>query len=75
MPKERYLLCPQCGSHRLFVKDSDRGNVYFHINWEGQPVPTKESAADLTGLDFSLLYCCGCSWSGTRKKLLKYFTG
>ena len=71
----RYLLCPQCGAHRFFVKDSTGSAVYFHVDMQQQPVPTGESAAILDGHGFSVIYCCGCSWSGGLHKLVRFFAG
>jgi hypothetical protein len=73
MPHPRYLLCPQCGAHRFFVKDATGQNVYFHVTPEHQPVPTAASNANLDGLDFSVIYCCGCSWKGPLHKLVPVF--
>jgi len=70
----RYLLCPQCGSHRFFIKPADGGlPVYFYITSERQPVPTETSHADLHGHDFSTIACCGCSWQGGPHKLVARF--
>ena len=69
---ERYLLCPQCGTHRFFVRDAHGANVYFHVDGDRRPCPTAESRADLTGLDFSVVHSSGCSWTGSLKGLVKY---
>lgn len=68
----KYLLCPQCGAHRLFIKNEKGETLYFHVDHEFSPFPTKESNADLTGADFERIYCVGCSWIGRLKKLVKY---
>lgn len=62
---KQYLLCKQCGVHRFFVKNKDGDNIYFHIDFEREPFPTEQSNSDLTGLDFSEIHCCGCSWIGS----------
>lgn len=72
----RYLLCPQCGSHRFFLRDEARGTLYFYVDGNGRPVPTESSpGTDLAGLDFSRVGCCGCSWQGSLRKLVAIFTG
>lgn len=71
----KYLLCPQCGLHRFFVRDAHGQPVFFHVGLDLLPFPTETSQADLGGLDFSLIYCCGCSWKGSPRKLVKIFTG
>ncbi|MCP3922409.1 MAG: hypothetical protein GY714_07485 [Desulfobacterales bacterium] len=69
---DKYLLCPQCGLHRLYIKSDDNENIYFHVNYQKKPVPTKESNCDLTGYSFSKILCTGCSWKGNMKSLVKY---
>lgn len=71
----RYLLCPQCGSHRFFVVAADGSKTYFYVDAERTPVPTETSRADLRGLDFSQVACCGCSWQGSLAKLVKHLPG
>lgn len=72
----RYLLCPQCGSPRFFLRDPQRGTIYFYIADNGNPVPTETSPdTDLTNLDFTTVACCGCSWKGSLRKLVRIFTG
>lgn len=71
----RYLLCPQCGGHRFFVGGSEGQPVYFHVAPDGRPFPTAVSRADLAGLDFSVIRCTGCSWSGPIRKLARHFSG
>ena len=69
---KRYLLCKKCGLHRFYVLNKDGERVYFHVDFDGNPFPTEQSNADLTGLDFSEVFCCGCSWSGSIHQLVKY---
>lgn len=69
----KLLLCPQCGSHRFFIRQPDGPPIYFHVDEGHNPVPTRESNAELQGLDFSLIWCCGCSWKGSPRKLVRYF--
>jgi hypothetical protein len=71
----KHLLCPQCGIHRLFVRNTEGRDVFFHVNPDGAPFPTEQSKADLAGLDFSEIRCVGCSWKGPIRKLVRYFTG
>ena len=70
--KKRYLLCPQCGTHRFFVKDKNGENVYFHVNWDKVPFPTQASGSDLCGVDLSVFHSAGCSWKGGINGLVKY---
>jgi hypothetical protein len=70
--KKRYLLCPQCGTHRFFLKQGNGENIYFHVGWDTIPFPTKTSGADLFGKDFSIVHSTGCSWKGSISGLVKY---
>lgn len=70
----RYLLCPQCGSHRFYINVPDSGPVYFHVDQEQRPVPTAVSSACLDGLDVTTVCCCGCAWQGGLHKLVRHFT-
>ena len=71
----RYLLCPQCGSRRFFLQRAAGEQVFFYVDGELGPVPTETSGADLTALDFAAVFCCGCSWHGPLRKLVKFFQG
>lgn len=70
---QRYLLCPQCGAHRFFVITASGVQVFFHVDWDGNPFPTDVSSANLSGLDFTKIGCCGCSWQGPLRKLVRFF--
>ena len=69
---KKYLLSKQCGVHRYYVKNSEGEQIYFHVDFDGKPFPTEVSNSDLTGLDFSEVFCCGCSWSGKTQQLVKF---
>lgn len=71
----RYLLCPQCGSHRFLVCPSGGKPVFFYVDIDRRPLPTETSRADLTGLDLTQVCCCGCSWKGALHKLVRFFSG
>jgi hypothetical protein len=70
--KMRYLLCPQCGTHRFFLKQENGENIYFHVGWDKIPFPTTASDADLSDRDFSIVHSTGCSWKGSISGLVKY---
>ena len=70
--KKRYLLCPQCGTHRFLLKQENGENIYFHVGWDMIPFPTKTSDADLSGKDFSIVHSTGCAWKGSISGLVKY---
>jgi hypothetical protein len=70
--KKRYLLCPQCGTHRFFVITKHGEHLYFHVGWDQIPFPTEISSADLSGVDFSVVHSTGCAWKGGISGLVKY---
>lgn len=71
----KYLLCPACGGHRFYVHGEAGEEIYFHVGMDRRPFPTEVSHADLEGLDFTTIWCTGCSWSGPIRKLATYFAG
>jgi hypothetical protein len=72
MVERRYLLCPQCGTHRFFLKDENGKRIYFHVDWDKAPFPTETSQSNLTDKDYSIIHSTGCSWTGTVNGLVKY---
>ncbi len=67
----RNLLCPQCKIKRFRVKNEIGESIVVTVNenFEVEPLHSEDS---LEGFDLETLYCLGCSWSGTAKKLVKY---
>ncbi|MEI8086813.1 MAG: hypothetical protein WCG93_11425 [Paludibacter sp.] len=63
------LLCPQCKIRRFQVKNllGDFIVVTVNENYEIIPIHAEES---LEGFDLSIVYCLGCSWSGSVKSLI-----
>lgn len=62
-------LCPQCKIASLFVKNElgERLLVYVLDNGE---VVTKDPTASTDGFDLTDIYCLGCSWHGSPKRLV-----
>ena len=54
----RKLLCPQCKIAGLYVKN------------EGEVVP-RNLEENMEGFDLTIVYCLGCSWSGSPKRLVR----
>ena len=71
----KYLLCPQCGGHRFYVTNGRSEEIFFHVGPDRQPFPTEVSRSDLSGLDFSIIACTGCSWRDSLRKLVRIFYG
>ena len=62
------LKCPQCDIHRFQVKNNEGKNIVVTVNefYEVIPIHPTES---LEGYDLTMLYCLGCSWTGSPQSL------
>lgn len=62
------LLCPQCKISSMYVKNAsgERRLVYVDENHNIVPKYPEES---LEGVDLTEVYCLGCSWHGSPKRL------
>ncbi|MCB6973766.1 MULTISPECIES: hypothetical protein [Butyricimonas] len=67
----RFLLCPQCGIRRFHVKDAQGNPCLVQVTTDYEVVPVNENDS-LEGFDTTILYCLGCSWSGSPKSLKRY---
>ncbi len=61
-------LCPACGTTALFVKNEsgERRAVYVSDTHE---ITCKNEEESLEGFDLTIIYCFGCSWDGSVKRL------
>ena len=62
------LNCPQCKINRCRVRNGKGESVVVTVNerYEIIPIHPEES---LEGFDLSIVYCLGCSWSGSPDRL------
>lgn len=67
----KFLVCPQCGIDRFFLLDSAGNRLIVRVNREFEIIPL-DPLASLAGYNQELLYCMGCSWSGSKNRLVKY---
>lgn len=67
----RKLKCPQCKISNLYVKNSTGERRLIFVMEDFSIVPAKEGET-LEGFLVDTIYCLGCSWSGTVRKLTKY---
>lgn len=65
------MLCPQCKIAAMCVKNSAGERALVYVTDNGEVVP-KYPETSLEGFDLSVVYCLGCSWSGSPKRLVKY---
>ena len=64
----RKLLCPQCKIAGLYVKNEKKERLLVYVSDEGEVVPEKILEENMEGFDLTIVYCLGCSWSGSPKK-------
>lgn len=62
-------ICPQCKIRRFRVKDEKGNSVVVTVTDDNQIVPVHPEES-LEGFDLEILYCLGCSWKGSVKKLI-----
>ena len=62
------LNCPQCKINRFGLRNGKGESVVVTVNdaYEIIPIHPEES---LEGFDLSIVYCLGCSWSGSPRNL------
>lgn len=66
----RKLLCPQCKISALFVKNEQGERLLVSVMENGDIIP-KDPDASTEGFDLTDIYCLGCSWHGSPKRLVK----
>lgn len=66
----RKLLCPQCKIAALYVKNDRNERLLVYVMEDGEVVP-KNLADSMEGFDLTEVYCLGCSWHGSPKRLVK----
>ena len=65
----RKKLCPQCKIHRFYLKNGLGDRLVVIVTIEKEIVPIHENES-MDGFDTSILYCLGCSWSGSVDRLV-----
>lgn len=66
----RKLLCPQCKVPSMYVKNGRGERRAVYVTVEGGVVARTEGES-LDGFDLDTVYCMGCSWSGSPKRLAR----
>lgn len=67
----KFLVCPQCGIDRFFVLNRDGKRLNVRVNRTYEIVPL-DPDADVSDYLLDTIYCLGCSWSGSPRRLVKY---
>ena len=66
----RKLLCPQCKIAAMYVKNEQGDRLLVYVLEDGEVV-SKDPEASMEGFDLTEVYCLGCSWHGSPKRLVK----
>lgn len=66
----RRLKCPQCEISRFYVKNAANETCLVEVNETYEIVPVHPDFS-LENFNLDWLYCLGCSWQGSPKKLRK----
>lgn len=67
----RKLLCPQCKMGAMYVKNDAGDRLLVYVDDKGCVVP-RNAEDSLEGFDLSIVYCLGCSWHGSPRRMVKY---
>ncbi|MFI3295402.1 MAG: hypothetical protein R3Y19_05220 [Rikenellaceae bacterium] len=62
--------CPQCHIPSMYIKNSHDQRRLVYVNELGEVFP-RNAEESLDGYDTQTVYCLGCSWSGSPKRLAR----
>ncbi|WP_298107767.1 hypothetical protein [uncultured Bacteroides sp.] len=65
------LLCPQCQVGIFYVLNAQGDRCPVYVTKNGEIVP-KNPGSSLEGFNLDEVYCMGCSWHGSPKRLQNY---
>ncbi len=65
------MVCPQCKIAAMYVKNEAGERRLVYVTSEGEVVPKKEDES-LEGFNLEEVFCLGCSWHGSPKRLVRY---
>ena len=67
----RKLLCPQCKIAAMYVKNEKGERLLVYVMEDGMVVP-KDPMQSAEGFDLTEVFCLGCSWHGSPKRMVRY---
>ena len=68
----RKLLCPKCLIPNFYLKGDGGDILPVYVSSDGDIIPKREGDT-LAGYDTDVIYCLGCSWSGSVATLMKRY--
>lgn len=67
----RKRLCPQCKIANFYVSNEKGERRLVFVTADFEMVPSKVGES-LEGFDLTVIYCLGCSWSGSPRRTVRY---
>ena len=67
----RKLICPQCKIASMYVKNESGDRLLVYVYEDGTVLP-KDPEATTEGYDLSIVFCLGCSGSGSPKRAVRH---
>lgn len=64
-------LCPQCKIPNFYVLNDKKERRLVFVDENFQVIPSREDES-LEGFDLTVIYCLGCSWSGSPRKTVRF---
>ena len=64
-------LCPQCKIPNFYVLNEKKERRLVFVTVEFEIIAAKEGES-LEGFDLAVIYCLGCSWSGSPRRTVRY---
>ena len=61
---QKYMLCPQCGSRRIYLKTDSGEEHYVYVLTDHSLVYSKTGESISEDLDTSKMWCADCAWYG-----------
>ena len=65
------LVCPQCKIAAMYIKNEKGERLLVYVTFDGTVIPKNEGEL-LEGYDVTEVFCLGCSWHGSPKRMVKY---
>ncbi len=71
MQNRKKRLCPQCKIASMYIKNAEGDRLLVYVMDDGIVTP-KNPEQSLEGFDCSEVFCLGCSWHGSPKRVVNH---
>lgn len=65
------VVCPQCKIAAMYVKNASEERLLVYVYEDGEVRP-KDPNSSTEGFDMTEVYCLGCSWHGSPKRMSRH---